>query len=87
MLYIPLEGTDTSDNEALLYVVLLIGVKAAFSMLLKKSFDWIVDDNVWFEAVETLLVGVVLGIMTVFTLSWLLLRDLGQHDKSEPIVM
>ena len=69
MLYIIFEGTDTSDNEALLYVVLLIGVKAAFSMLLKKSFDWIVDDNVWFEAVETLLVGVVLGIITVFTLS------------------
>ena len=30
-------GTDTSDNEASLYVMLLTGAKAAFSMLLKKS--------------------------------------------------
>ena len=53
-----LVGKDTSDNEARLYVILLTGVKAAFSMLLKKSLDCIVEDNVCFEAVDTLLAAV-----------------------------
>ena len=81
-----LAGTDTSDNEARLYVILLTGVKAAFSMLLKKSLDCIVEDNVWFEAVDTLLAGVAWGTMAIFTLSCLL-RNLGQHDIPEPIVV
>lgn len=84
----PLVGTDTSDNEDLLYVVLWTGVKAATSMLLKKSLEWIVDDNVWFEAVETLFAGVV-ETMPIFPISALscLLADLGQHDRTEPIVL
>ena len=86
IVYMWLVGIDIFDNEALLYVVLLTGVKAAFSMLLKKSLDWIVDDNVCVEAVDRLLAGVTWDTMDIFTLSCLI-GKLGQHDKTEPIIM